>query len=67
MLSLLAVSHKPFNGPYFLKACMPYSEQVGVKRHLGPSQGDMMYWYPRISQMKGRLNISVTFFIYGDD
>ena len=27
---LFTVSHNPFTGPYFLKASMPYCEQVGV-------------------------------------
>ena len=43
LLIRLIVSHNPFIGPYFFKASIPYCEQVGVYRHLGPSQGEMIH------------------------
>ena len=45
LIILLAVSHKPLKGPYFLKASKPYCEQVGVYLHLDlPSQGEIPTW-----------------------
>jgi hypothetical protein len=50
---LFSVSHNPFTGPYFLKASIPYCEQVGVNLHCGPSQGEMISWYNFIKRIKG--------------
>jgi hypothetical protein len=63
LLTLLMVSHNPFMGPYFVKASIPYCEQVGVKRHLGPSQGEMIHWYNLIKAMKGKLSICSSIFM----
>ncbi len=60
LLSLLIVSHKPLRGPYFFNASIPYCEQVGVNRHLGPSHGDMIHWYIFMRKMKGRLSMYLT-------
>ena len=33
----------PFNGPYFIIACLPYSEHVGLYLHLGGNIGDITF------------------------
>lgn len=38
---LHAVSTAPLTGPNLWMASMPYSEQVGMKRHAGGSRGEM--------------------------
>lgn len=43
LLIRLMVSHKPFRGPYFFNASIPYCEQVGVNLHFGPSRGEMIH------------------------
>ena len=35
---------RPLMGPCFKMAWRAYSEQVGVKRHDGPSRGDIYNW-----------------------
>jgi hypothetical protein len=41
---LFTVSHPPLNKPYFLSACTPYWEQLGVNLHLGPRTGETTSW-----------------------
>jgi hypothetical protein len=53
-----AVSHRPFKGPYFRRASIPYCEQVGVYLHWLPSHGEMISWYNFIRAMNGRLRIA---------
>ena len=36
--------YKPLTGPCFLRASTAYCEHVGVKRHEGPSSGEMAFW-----------------------
>ena len=57
LITRFAVSHKPFIGPYFFKASIPYCEQVGVYRHLEPSHGEMTHWYSLIKAINGKLSI----------
>lgn len=63
LATLFMVSHKPFKGPYFFKASIPYCEHVGVYLHEGPSQGEIIHWYNFIIAMKGDANISFAVFI----
>ena len=38
------VNHPPFMAPYFCKASIPYTEQVGIKRQVEGNNGDIALW-----------------------
>ncbi len=47
-------SQPPGMTPNLSTDVIAYAEQVGVKRHDGPTRGEMMIWYPRISATAAR-------------
>ena len=49
-----APSHPPRSTPYLSIASRVYCEQLGIKRQLGGSPGEMKRWYPRIRRMAAR-------------
>ena len=52
----LPVLTSPLIGPYLRKACIPYSEQVGVKRQALGRMGEMTALYNLISRIKKLLS-----------
>jgi|OpeIllAssembly_1097287.scaffolds.fasta_scaffold947473_1 hypothetical protein len=41
---LFMVSQPPLKGPCFLRASIPYAEQLGVYLHEGGKYGEIAYW-----------------------
>ena len=44
LIILLKANQLPLIGPYFWMASTAYCEHVGVKRQLGPNNGDIKIW-----------------------